>query len=503
MGDFNEVIGRDPTPLTTMFSKFGLVNLMTVRHSDPQPATYARGRKCIDYGFGTPRVANALQACGYEAFNARFTTDHRSYFFDFSTEHLFGTSTPMLANPALRILQSKNVKQTTSYIKIVYDYLTQCNAFERAKRSLCHPGNQHAYAERLDKDMIQACLMAEKRIKRYGEPTWSIALDQARKKAVILRKCLSTIRTGLDITEIIQERNRNLDTPMELPRTKQECCDQLRLAKREIENIVDTSVKHREDEIKQRITSLEPVLTNLKSEVPAMTVTDPHTNTTCELEYLNPYSAHKTLGCYKEPAGTQVTQFKQLKEKSDSITSFLWSTPLARGEAWTYYTACYLPSVCYPLTASHLTTKQLRKIQQNAMMIVIPRCGFNRNTHRSIIYGPYQLGGATFRHLAVEQGVLQVAYFLRQWRMNSLVGDLLRCSVAWLQALVGTSYSAFQHPQTPLPHLESKWLASMLSIHLDNTYIPPLQRQHDEYIMDLLMSSNHYTPTELRKLNYC
>ena len=145
------------------------------------------------------------------------------------------------------------------------------------------------------------------------------------------------------------------------------------------------------------------------------------------------------------------------------------------------------------------------------MMIIIPRCGFNRNTHRSIIYGPYQLGGATFRHLAVEQGVLQVAYFLRQWRTVSLVGDLLRCSVAWLQASVGTSYSALKYPQTPIPHLESKWLASMLSflanhglsIHLDKTYIPPPQRQKDEYIMDLLMSSNHYTPAELRKLNYC
>ena len=44
---------------------------------------------------------------------------------------------------------------------------------------------------------------------------------------------------------------------MELPRTKQECYDQLRLAKREIENIVNTSVKHRKNEIKQRITSLE------------------------------------------------------------------------------------------------------------------------------------------------------------------------------------------------------------------------------------------------------
>ena len=254
-----------------------------------------------------------------------------------------------------------------------------------------------------------------------------------------------------------------------------------------------------------------PVLTNLKRELPSLQVNDPHTDTPYELEYLNPYSAHKTLGHYKEPAGTQLAQFKHLKEKSDSITEFLWSTPLTRAEAWTYYTACYLPSVCYPHTASHLTEKQLGRIQLKAMMILIPRCGFNRNTHRSIIYGPQQLGGATFRNLVVEQGTLQVTYFLRHWRMKSLVGELLQCAVAWLQASVGVSYSVFQRPQTVLPHLESKWLASMLSflakhsltIQLNDTYVPTPQRHNDEYIMDVLMASNHYTPAEIRKLNYC
>jgi hypothetical protein len=54
-------------------------------------------------------------------------------FFDFDTEQLFGTTTPPLANPEQRILNSKNVKQPTHYLKIVYDYLLQCNAFERAK----------------------------------------------------------------------------------------------------------------------------------------------------------------------------------------------------------------------------------------------------------------------------------------------------------------------------------------------------------------------------------
>ena len=151
------------------------------------------------------------------------------------------------------------------------------------------------------------------------------------------------------------------------------------------------------------------------------------------------------------------------------------------------------------------------KIQQKVMMIILPRCGFNRNTHRSILYGPQQLGGAAFRHRAVEQGVLQVAYFIRQWCLKSLVGELLKCSVVWLQVSVRVSYSVFQQPQIVLPHLEFKWNASLLSflakhglsIHLDNTYVTTPQRQNDGYIMDLLMASNHYTPVELRKFNYC
>ena len=77
-----------------------------------------------------------------------------------------------------------------------------------------------------------------------------------------------------------------------------------------------------------------PVLTNMKRELPQLTVSDPYTKATFELEYLNPYSTHKTLGHYKEPAGTLISQFKHLKEKSDSITDFcgqLLSPGLKRG----------------------------------------------------------------------------------------------------------------------------------------------------------------------------
>ena len=51
-----------------------------------------------------------------------------------------------------------------------------------------------------------------------------------------------------------------------------------------------------------------PVLMKMQSELPPITVVDPVSHQAKELEYLNLYAAHKTLGYYKEPAGIQVKQ---------------------------------------------------------------------------------------------------------------------------------------------------------------------------------------------------
>ncbi|KAI2502417.1 hypothetical protein MHU86_12074 [Fragilaria crotonensis] len=137
-----------------------------------------------------------------------------------------------------------------------------------------------------------------------------------------------------------------------------------------------------------------PVLSNIKSEIPPLQVSDPLTDNIQVLEFLPPSVAHKTLGHYKEPVGIQKTQFRQLKEKSDRITEFLWSTHFTREEAWTYYRSCYVPAVTYPLTSSFLSSSQLTSIQTKAMAIIAAKCGFNRKTKKEVLYGPHDLGGA-------------------------------------------------------------------------------------------------------------
>ena len=57
----------------------------------------------------------------------------------------------------------------------------------------------------------------------------------------------------------------------------------------------------------------DPVLMNHQTiNNSAATVNDPFTNVEHNLEFLSPYTAHKTLGHYKEPAGEQRSQFQQL-----------------------------------------------------------------------------------------------------------------------------------------------------------------------------------------------
>ena len=204
-------------------------------------------------------------------------------------------------------------------------------------------------------------------------------------------------------------------------------------------------------------------------------------------------------------------QFRCLQEKSNDTTAFLWKCPLTRSEAWTFYYACYLLSVSYPLSASSLTRQQLDTIQRKAMSIIVPRCGFSRNTKKEILYGPMELGGASFRPLWIQQGVSQTTLFLRQWRKNNQGGKLSCIALAWFQVQAGVSFPILGNPDRTLPQLESKWFESLrtflatirANIVIEDFVTPALQRLHDFVIMDAVQASGLFSDAEIRRINYC
>ncbi len=174
------------------------------------------------------------------------------------------TETQKLGSHSDRILRSNNVHQTTKYIQAKYDLLVQHNAFARGSQ-LSEPGDKHAFAERLDRDVVSASLAAEQQTKKFGAPAWSIALDKARKEVTRLTKSLSMARTGLITPQVHHppQQAAARDDP-DVPRTVHDCSIRLQEAKRAVKDIVDASVQHREKERRERIRdlSVSPFKTN-------------------------------------------------------------------------------------------------------------------------------------------------------------------------------------------------------------------------------------------------
>ena len=81
IGDFNEELGGDPAGMANICSKLGsMIDVMLQHHGSDDIATYARGRKRLDYAMCTSKAAEAIDHCGYEPFNHRLTSDHRGFF---------------------------------------------------------------------------------------------------------------------------------------------------------------------------------------------------------------------------------------------------------------------------------------------------------------------------------------------------------------------------------------------------------------------------------------
>ncbi|KAI2505037.1 hypothetical protein MHU86_9393 [Fragilaria crotonensis] len=256
IGDFNEPLGTDPDGMIKLAGDHQLMDVMAIRHSSAPPATYARGSKRLDYALASPSVCNAIIHAGYDAFNMEIATDHRGYFMDFNTELLFGSETQTLVHRTKRELSTRNHKQVTAYIRRKHELLTKSNAFERSTRLLI-PGNRHMYAERIDRDVLDASLNAEKDLPKFFEPAWSVELAQARRKKIILAKQLTALKTGLNHQEVLRGDIAKLDTLFNLLDTIQTCSREMRVIDKEIKDLIATSTERRDQEFQRKIAHLE------------------------------------------------------------------------------------------------------------------------------------------------------------------------------------------------------------------------------------------------------
>lgn len=223
------------------------------------------------------------------------------------------------------------------------------------------------------------------------------------------------------------------------------------------------------------------------------------------------FDSHKTLGHYKAPAGRSWKQCDVLYRHGCVTATQVLSSPLTPTEAHMYYTAIWNAQMRYILPQCVLTPKQLKSIESKPLQAFVVKRGYCRTMALAVRYGPRQLGGAGFVQLETMQGEGQVLNFLKMIRTDCAISKLARCALSWGQLQAGIGTPILMTPSISLPHYEQRFIASMrdflasigAQLEVDCSFVPPLQREHDFYLMDLALGSRRFTPKQIKLVNYC
>ena len=158
------------------------------------------------------------------------------------------------------------------------------------------------------------------------------------------------------------------------------------------------------------------------------------------------------------------------------------------------------------------TAEDLQPTQRVLDSIACHALGLNEHFPRALLHGPTDLGGLGVPSAWAETLAEKLAYFVHHVRIDDDVGQQFKVSVAIAQLEVGVGTPFFQLPFERWGHLVTKsWVVhlwqSCSRVGLDiqaaasSHWVPPLQTEFDEYIMDRAM--RRYSRKATIKINHC
>ena len=224
-----------------------------------------------------------------------------------------------------------------------------------------------------------------------------------------------------------------------------------------------------------------------------------------------PFDPHLTLGHFKSPTSKGTRELRNLKTKADRIALLISTSPITRPGAFLAYQSIYVPSIQYTLPQSFFSRHELDKAQASSVHTLLPKCGYNRNTARALIYAPIRYAGGGFLPWYMLQGEGQIKQFVKHWRTHTIVSRTLQIAVLWAQWQAGIDQPILEDIQSPIPYLECRWIKSLREflrkiegqIIVDIPIVPPPERQSDIYIMRYAMECGLFSDDDLKIINYC
>jgi hypothetical protein len=177
--DLNETIILTTSQVNKIINNTTLLPLV---ETDNAPETYSRGRNCIDYIIGTPKIKRAVTAQGYLPFyHGGWESDHRAMYVDIEIKDIFDYIEPTEIYRG-RNLISTNYLLATKFMRNIKE--TDLQTIEKRLKSIEQNKEltkaQLDVLESADKLFTKVLIEAEKKCKTKKEKHFSEVLQNAK-----------------------------------------------------------------------------------------------------------------------------------------------------------------------------------------------------------------------------------------------------------------------------------------------------------------------------------
>ena len=227
------------------------------------------------------------------------------------------------------------------------------------------------------------------------------------------------------------------------------------------------------------------------------------------IDYLTPDKPNVGLGFLICPDGNQKPQLESLTAAIHTICRNINSSYLNEMETRQALTQRLLPKMQYVLHTTSFTQKQCDRMNTIITNTFLPRMRLNRHFPRAVLYSAIRHGGMAFPETRTLQLSTQLTYLTKQLRWNHTVANDLLVTLDSLQLHTGVGPPLLETVTPPIKYAGRSFLLSLrdqlahirASFWIEDKWVPPHQREHDEFIMDRFLHIPGITTSELKQAN--
>jgi hypothetical protein len=233
-------------------------------------------------------------------------------------------------------------------------------------------------------------------------------------------------------------------------------------------------------------------------------------NTVITIPRIETTARFRTLGVYITPSGSNKAALQILREYALDNSTNITGSRITRQEALTSYIQYLLPKLRFQPPVLSISQQDCDKLMPIILAALLPKLHVNRNTTRSIIYGPEKYGGLALPNLYTTTSADKLRLFLGHLRLQDRTGQLIHIDLTYLQLLSGIGTFLLNQDAASFPWLETGWITSLweftskhsLTFLYPKQWIPPQPREYDIFLMQAFASHKPPVPI-MAALNRC